>query len=186
MNNTNLSAYSNKWYKKEIGASTLKQFVWYFFNVFFLKSSFFPSSGFKALLCRLFGARIGKSVIIKPCVNIKYPWKLVIGDNVWIGENVWIDNLAPVKIGSNCCLSQGALLLTGNHDYSKNTFDLLVKPITLESGVWIGAKAVVCPGVHCGSHAVLTAGSIATKNLDAFTIYQGNPAIRVRQRIINA
>lgn len=120
--------------------------------------------------------------MIKPNVNIKYPWRLQINENAWIGEGVWIDNLAEVSIGANACLSQGAMLLTGNHDYSKPTFDLQTKNITLEEGVWIGAKAVVCPGVTCHSHSVLTVGSVATKDLSAYGIYQGNPAILVKNR----
>lgn len=131
---------------------------------------------------RLFGAKVGKGVVIKPSVNIKSPWRLVIGDHAWIGEFVWIDNLVNVQIGNNCCLSQGAFLLTGNHDYKKTSFDLITGSIVLENGVWIGAKAVVCPGVTCHSHAVLTVGSVATDDLDANGIYQGNPAVKVRER----
>lgn len=117
-------------------------------------------------------------------VNIKYPWYLTIGDNTWIGEQVWIDNLIEVTIGSNVCISQGAMLLTGNHDYSSVSFDLKVGSIVLEEGVWIGAKSVVCPGVTCASHAVLSVNSVATKNLLAYQIYQGNPAKLVRERNI--
>lgn len=182
---TDLSVYNNNWFKKEIGASFAKQTCWYFVNVLFFINPLFPFSGVKRMLLRLFGAQIGRGVVIKPSVNIKYPWKLNIGDYSWIGEKVWIDNLAEIKIGANTCISQGAMLLTGNHDYSKSAFDLIVKPITLEEGVWIGAQALVCPGVYCKSHAVLSAKSVATKDLDAFTIYQGNPAIAVRERIIS-
>lgn len=121
-------------------------------------------------------------MVIKPRVTIKYPWFLTIEDYSWIGENVWIDNLGQVNIGSNVCLSQGSMLLTGNHDYSKSTFDLIVKEITLEDGVWIGAKSIVAGGVNCRDHSVLTAGSVATKEMEGYSIYQGNPAVRVRGR----
>jgi hypothetical protein len=97
-----------------------------------------------------------------------------------VGENVWIDNLDTITIGNNCCLSQGAFLLCGSHDYTATTFDLMTKPIILEDGAWVGAKATVCPGVTMGSHSVLAAGSTATHNLDAYGIYQGNPAIKNR------
>lgn len=183
---TDLSVYNNDWFRKEIGAGTFKRLCWYFTNIFFFITPLNPSSGLKSRLLRMFGARIGKGVVIKPAVNIKYPWKLTIGDNSWIGEKVWIDNLAEVYIGANACLSQGAMLLTGNHDYSRPTFDLMVKPIRLEDGVWIGAKALVCPGIHCQSHAVLAAMSVATKDLEPYTIYQGNPAVAVRQRVIES
>ena len=130
----------------------------------------------------MFRASIGSGVVIKPRVTIKYPWKLVVGDHSWIGEQVWIDNLDQVTIGANVCISQGALLLCGNHDYKKPTFDLITGPIVLENGVWIGAKASLAPGVTCGSHSVLSMGSVASKDLEAWTVYQGNPAVAVRER----
>lgn len=110
---------------------------------------------------------------------------LVVGDYVWIGEHVWIDNLVKVSIGNHSCISQGAMLITGNHDYSKSSFDLMIKEIVIEEGVWIGAKAVVCPGIICHSHAVLSVASIATSNLAAYSIYSGNPAVRIKERIIS-
>lgn len=167
-----------------IGVSRLKQILWYFTNVFFLKSSWNLSSGLKKILLKSFGAKIGKGVVIKPAVNIKYPWKLIIGDYSWIGENVWIDNLSDVEIGNNVCISQGALLLCGNHDYKKTTFDLITKPIILNDGVWIGAKAIVCGGVTCKSHAVLCVASVATKDLEPYGIYRGNPCEKIKVREI--
>ena len=99
-----------------------------------------PSSCLKVRLLRMFGAKMGRGVIIKPSVNIKYPWNLVVGDYTWIGENVWIDNLTQVTMGRNVCISQGAMLLCGNHNYRKTTFDLMIGSITLEDGVWVGAQ----------------------------------------------
>jgi putative colanic acid biosynthesis acetyltransferase WcaF len=180
-NTTDLASFNNSWYKP---GNPVRRFFWYFFNILFLKNSYFPSRRFKVSVLRMFGAKIGTGVIIKPCVNVKYPWKLRIGNHVWIGENTWIDNLGEVTIGDHCCLSQGAFLLCGNHDYKKAGFDLVVKNIVLENGVWIGAKSIVGPGVICHSHSVLSAGSVATSNLEAYTIYRGNPAIKIRERII--
>lgn len=181
MSLVNLKTYDNSHYKP---GPAPKRMLWYFVNLVFFQSYLFPVSGLKRGLLRIFGARIAGGVVIKPGVNIKYPWFLEVGENSWIGEKVWIDNLALVKIGSNCCLSQGAMLLTGNHNYKMSGFDLEVKGIELENGVWIGAQALVCPGVVCYSHAVLSAGSVATKSLDTFTIYSGNPARAVRERDI--
>jgi putative colanic acid biosynthesis acetyltransferase WcaF len=178
------STYDNDWYKRRIGASALKRTAWYFVNVLFFINPLIPGSGIKRIFLRLFGARLGRGVVLKPGINIKYPWKLAVGDFTWIGEKVWIDNLAEVTIGKNVCLSQQAMLLTGNHDYSKTTFDLLIKEIVLEDGVWIGAQALVCPGVVGRSHAVLTARSVATGELEPYKIYQGNPAGIVRERSI--
>jgi putative colanic acid biosynthesis acetyltransferase WcaF len=178
---TDLSTFNNDWYKP---GSAFKRGLWYLFNNMFLLNRLSLFGGLKRGVLRMFGAKIGKGVVIKPHVNIKYPWKLRVGDNTWIGENVWIDNLGEVVIGSNCCISQGALLLCGNHDYKKSSFDLIVGDIKLEAGVWIGAKSVVVGGVTCESHSILTAGSVATKQLESYKIYQGNPAVAVRDRTI--
>lgn len=182
MNKVDFSVYDNSWYNP--GGSSLKRVLWYFANILFLMNPLNPISSVKVRLLRCFGAKIGKGVVIKPSVNIKYPWNLSIGDYTWIGENVWIDNLVQVTIGSNVCVSQGAMLLCGNHNYKKSTFDLMVGKIVLENGCWVGAQSVVCPGVTLHSHAVLGVASVANKNLDAYTIYQGNPAQMVRKRII--
>lgn len=175
-----LSSYNNNWYNP---GSALKRFCWYWVNTVFFKTGLFPFYKFKTFLLSLFGAKVGKGVLIKPFVNIKYPWLLELGDHIWIGEHVWIDNLAKVTIGNNVCLSQSAFLLTGNHNYTKTGFDLMVKPIILEDAVWIGANAIVCPGITCASHAILSVGSVATSNLEAYGIYSGNPAIKIKDRI---
>lgn len=182
MLSTQLKDYNNSWYDPKGG--TLGRLLWYFVNVIFFQNPLNPSSGLKVILLKLFGAKIGKGVVIKPNVNIKYPWRLQIGDYTWIGESVWIDNLDEVYIGANACLSQGAMLLCGSHNYKESTFGLITQPIHLADGVWIGAKALVCPGVKAESHAVLAAYSVATQNLEAYTIYQGNPAQAKRKREI--
>ncbi|WP_461129103.1 WcaF family extracellular polysaccharide biosynthesis acetyltransferase [Spirosoma aerophilum] len=180
---TDLSRFNNSWYKP---GPRWKIILWFLTNSIFLNSYLPVPIALKVAILRLFGAKIGNRVVIKPSVNIKYPWLLHIGNDVWIGEQVWIDNLSEVTIGDHACLSQGAMILTGNHDYSKATFDLTTRPISLADGVWIGAKAIVCAGVRCESHAVLAVNSVATRPLDAYGIYQGNPAIWVRQRTIKA
>ena len=96
----------------------------------------------------------------------------------------WLDNLAKVSIGNNVCISQGALLLCGNHNYKKSTFDLIVGEITIEDGAWVGAQSVVCPGVKMKSHSILSVGSVASSDLDEYCIYKGIPAEKVRERSI--
>lgn len=181
MNKIQLSTYKTT---IAIGASKPTQITWYFINIFFFKSSLpFPSS-LKTYFLILFGAKIGAGVRFKPCINIKFPWKLSVGNDCWIGENVWIDNLEQVTIGNDCCLSQGCLLLTGSHDAMRSTFDYTSGPIVLEDGVWLGAKSIVTSGVICGSHSVLGAGSVGDKNLEPYTMYKGNPALPVLKRVI--
>jgi len=182
MQKTDLSTYNNAPYHP--GSNAVIRFIWFYINALIFKTSILPINGLKIFLLRLFGAEIGKNVTIKHCVNIKYPWLLSIGDQTWIGENVWIDNLVYIKIGSNVCISQGAVLLTGSHNYKRSTFDLITGTITLEDGVWIGAGAILNNGIVASAHAVLTSGSVATKNLEAHAIYRGNPAIKIRERNI--
>jgi len=180
MQTTNLSKYNHNHHFE----TPLKKILWYFVNIIFFKTLLPFPSFFKIKLLKLFGAKIGKDIIIKPNINIKYPWFLTIGDNCWIGEEVWIDNLTEVKIGDNVCLSQGSYLLTGSHNYKKETFDLILGEIILEDGVWIGAKSIVSPNVICKTHSILAVGSVATTNLEKYSIYQGNPAKLKRKREI--
>lgn len=176
-----LSSYDNSWFKT---ASKYKILSWIIFSrIFFYTSIPYPSR-FKIFLLKMFGSQCGKNIVIKPRVNIKYPWLLSIGDNVWIGEGVWIDNLCDVSIFESVCISQGAMLLTGNHDYSKTTFDLIIGGITLKSGVWVGAKSIVCPNVTLNENSVLSVNSVATKDLNSNYIYQGNPAVKKKLRVI--
>ncbi|MDQ6844342.1 MAG: WcaF family extracellular polysaccharide biosynthesis acetyltransferase [Bacteroidota bacterium] len=176
---TDLHSYNNSWYRP---GSAWKRFLWYWINAFVFNSSLFPFYKLKVLFLKAFGAKAGKGICIKPNVNIKYPWFLEIGDNTWIGEHVWIDNLASVRLGDNVCLSQGCMILSGNHDYTRATFDLMIKAIVLEDGVWIGARAIVCGGIICKHHAVLSLGSVATSDLEPLSVYQGNPAVKLKER----
>lgn len=177
---TQLDKFNNDWYHP---GPAVKRALWFVVSSIFFETAF-PLNGLRIGILRFFGAQIGKGVVIKPRVRIKYPWNLQVGNHTWLGENVWIDNLGMVKIGAHCCLSQGAYILCGNHDYTKSTFDLMIGPITIEDGAWIGAKAIVCPNVTVGSHSVLSAGAVATKNLDPYTIYAGQPAVAIRERKI--
>jgi putative colanic acid biosynthesis acetyltransferase WcaF len=179
---TRLDRYDNSWYSP--GATAAGRIVWYFVNHLIFNHGLLPINGLKVFLLRLFGAKVGKGVVIKPCVNIKYPWRLCIGDYTWIGERVWIDNLAQVTIGAHCCLSQESLLICGNHNYKKTSFDLITGEIHIADGVWIGAKSIVGPGVTCLSHSVLSVGSTTFHDLKPYHIYQGNPATAKRKREI--
>ena len=139
MKSVSIKDYDNSWYRP---GGPWKRLLWYFINVLVMKNSWLPVSKLKVCVLRAFGAKIGTGVNIKPCVNIKYPWLLEVGDYTWIGE------------------------------------------ITLEDGSWVGAQSVVCPGVTLHTHAVLGVGSVAHHDLDAYGIYQGNPARKVRERVI--
>jgi putative colanic acid biosynthesis acetyltransferase WcaF len=150
-------------------------------SVFFLSGLPWPRRLKRGIL-RLFGARIGIEVIIKPRVNIHFPWKLEIGDHSWIGEEVMILNLEPVRIGRHCCLSQRAFLCTGNHDFRDPSMPFRNAPIVIEDGVWVGAQSFVAPGRRLGLDAVITAGSIVLSDVPAGMICSGNPCAPQRAR----
>lgn len=114
----------------------------------------------KASLLRLFGAKVGPGAVIKPRVGIKYPWFLEMGRNVWLGEAVWIDNPSKIEIGSNVCISQGAYLVTGNHDFGRENFRFFTQPIIVGNRVWICARAIIPPGSLIPPNTVVPIGSV--------------------------
>jgi putative colanic acid biosynthesis acetyltransferase WcaF len=179
-----LKHFDNSWYRP--GRSRLVQAAWFFAGLPVLRCPLLPSSGLRVRLLRWFGARIGSGVVIKPGVRIKYPWMLSIGNHCWLGEDSWIDNLAQVTLGDSVCISQGAYLCTGNHDWSDPAFGLLVGSIWLKDGVWVGARALVGPGVTIEANAIAAAGSVVTKNVPASEIWSGNPAAFIRRRSLKS
>ena len=167
------------------GAGAVKETLWLLVSLVLFRLCPFSFSALKCAVLRMFGAKIGRNVTIKPQVKVTFPWKLTIGDYVWLGEQCWLLNLDRIVIGNHVCISQRAFLCTGSHDYKRVTFDLITRPITLQDGAWIGAGGWVGPGVTVGTHAVLTAGSVTGKNLEANGIYQGNPAVRIKERVVS-
>lgn len=158
------------------GRSKPIEFLWYLSKcLIFLTPLPWPTF-LKVFILRLFGAKIGRGLIIKPRVNIHFPWKLVVGDNVWIGEEVFILNFEQVSILSNACISQRAFLCAGSHDFRDVTFRYRNSPVTIGSGAWIGACVFVCPGVNVGSESVATVGSVVTRSVPSNAIVSGNPA----------
>ena len=155
--------------------------LWLLVQALFV-ASWLPGSAHRVWLLRAFGARIGHGAVLKPHLRIKFPWRLTLGDHVWLGENLWIDNLALVEIGDHVCLSQGAYLCTGSHDWSSPNFNLIVLPIRIANRAWICARASLAPGTVVGEGAVIALGSVASGELLPWHIYAGAPAVMVRRR----
>jgi putative colanic acid biosynthesis acetyltransferase WcaF len=166
----------------ERGAGKLKEVSWYLVKVMFFLSALPYPNGLKCVVLRLFGAKVGSGVIIKPRVNIHFPWKLKIGNDVWIGEEVFLLNFEQLTVGNNVCISQRAFLCGGNHDFRIPEMPYRNGKITLMDGVWIGASVFVSPGVTVGTDSVVTAGSVVTGNLLPNGIYKGNPLAYIKQR----
>jgi putative colanic acid biosynthesis acetyltransferase WcaF len=182
MPRVDLSSFDNSWYSP--GRSTLIRALWFFVGLPIIRCGLLPSSSVRRIVLRCFGAKLARGIVLKPGVRVKYPWLLSIGENSWIGEDVWIDNLVEVKIGANVCVSQGAYLCTGNHDWSDQSFGLDARPIVLEDGSWVGARSLIGPGVMIGECGIATAGSVVVKSIPAYEIHSGNPAAFARRRIL--
>lgn len=145
-------------------------------GIFFLPFVPWPSA-LRVGLLRLFGAQIGQGVVIRSGVNVSFPWRLTVGDHVWIGEEVFILSLAQVTLGSHVCLSQRAFLCTGSHAWAVETFDLKTLPIVVEDQVWVAAQAFVGPGTRIGTGSVIGAGTVLLKSVPAGSLAKGNPAV---------
>lgn len=138
--------------------------------------------GWRRFLLRMFGAKIGKRVIIRPTVRVTFPWNLEIGDDVWVGDEVRLYTLGFISIGHDAVVSQRSYLCTGTHDYSKVTFDIYALPIFIGSEVWIATDVFVGPGVSVGRGAVVGARSSVFQNLPEKMICIGAPAKPFRPR----
>lgn len=147
-----LSTFNNASYCR--GVSRWRELGWWAVRSVFFAPWFPVPSGIKVALLRFFGAKVGRGVVIRSRVNITMPWRVEIGDHVWIGDEVMILSLEQVKVGSNVCISQRAFLCTGSHDFRSEGFDLVTKPIEIGDSCWIAASAFVAPG------AVLAAGTM--------------------------
>jgi putative colanic acid biosynthesis acetyltransferase WcaF len=177
-----LSTYRHTYHSERSG---IVRAMWFFVGLPLLRCQAIPSSAFRRGLLRLFGAEIGTAVVIKPGVRVKYPWLLRVGDHCWIGEDCWIDNLSFVYLGNHVCVSQGVYFCTGNHDWSDPSFGLTVRPIYVNDGAWICARAIVGPGTRIGEGAVLAAGAVATNNVPPYAVHAGNPAALLATRVLN-
>ena len=164
------------------GSSKTKEIIWYLVKMCFFLSSFPYPSSFKKRLLMWFGANVGDGVVIKPRVNIHMPWKLTIGNDVWIGEEVFILNFENITIGNNVCISQRAFLCGGNHNYKIPSMPYRNGTIILNDGSWIGASVFVCPGISVGVDTVITSGSVISSSTVDNGIYRGNPAVFIKPR----
>ncbi|MAD97806.1 MAG: colanic acid biosynthesis acetyltransferase WcaF [Flavobacteriaceae bacterium] len=157
------------------------QLWWLVQSIFFRNSPQFMY-GFRRFLLRLFGAKIGKKVIIRPTVRTTYPWKVSIGDYSWIGDNVQLYSLGEIEIGSHTVISQKSYLCTGSHDYMKETFPIFAKKISIEDQCWLAADVFVAPGIKIEKGTVVGSRSSVYQDLPSNKICMGNPAKVIRDR----
>jgi putative colanic acid biosynthesis acetyltransferase WcaF len=161
----------------------LRRQLWNIVHALLFRWSPRPFHGWRALLLRLFGARMGRGCHVYPGVRIWAPWNLVLGDHVGIADGVTLYSMATITIGSYAVVSQGAHLCCGTHDYNSSNFQLIAKPIAIGAQAWICAEAFVHPGVTIPDGCVVGARSVVTKPLpNAWHVYAGNPCHQVAAR----
>ena len=158
----NLAGFTGGGYDK--GRSFAVQGAWVLVSSMVVEKPWCPSP-LRVAILRKFGATVGAGVNIRHGVRVHWPWKLSLGDNVWIGTDAWLLNLEPISIGSDSCISQGALLCTGSHDWRSPTFEFDNAPITVKEGAWIAARATVLRGVTIGTGAVVGATALVVQDV---------------------
>ena len=157
--------------------------LWWVIQALFFKNSPQIFYGWRCFLLRLFGAKVGKKVVIRPSVTITYPWKVSIGDYSWIGDDVVLYSLGEIIIGKNVVISQRAYICTGSHDYTKLDFPIVAKKIMIEDECWLATDVYVGPGITVGKGTVVGARSSVFNNLPNGKVCFGTPARVVKERL---
>jgi putative colanic acid biosynthesis acetyltransferase WcaF len=158
--------------------------LWWIVQSVFFRNSLQFMYGFRRFLLRLFGAQIGKKVVIRPSVKTTYPWKVKIGDFSWVGDDVNLYSLGEIEIGNNVVISQKSYLCTGSHNYLDQTFPIYAKKITIEDECWLATDVFVAPGVTIKRGTVVGSRSSVYNDLPSNKICIGNPVKILRDRII--
>jgi len=159
--------------------------VWWFVQAIAFPLTPHPFNSIRRGLLRLFGAKIGRGVLIRPTARFTYPWKIAIGDYSWIGDDVVLYSLDRIAIGKHCVISQKSYLCTGTHDPQDPAFGLITAPVIINNGVWIAADCFIGPGVEIGANALIGARSSVFRNMPAGFICTGTPCRPRCQREIN-
>ncbi|MBT4523972.1 MAG: putative colanic acid biosynthesis acetyltransferase [Phycisphaerae bacterium] len=171
---------------RHISSYTLQEKIWRLLwaivQATFFRYSFHTWSAWRIFLLKSYGAEIDSSCIIRRTVKIECPWNLKMGRNSCLGDGVIVYSLGKILIGDRVSISQYAHLCAGTHDYNDKDMPLLRLPITIENDVWLAAGSFVGPNVTVGEGAILGARSVAMRDLDPWTIYNGNPAVIRRTR----
>ncbi|MGD1907262.1 MAG: hormogonium polysaccharide biosynthesis acetyltransferase HpsU [Leptolyngbyaceae cyanobacterium] len=168
-----LRHYDQSWY--DAGRPKWLILVWWFVQAITFPLTLHAHHAPRRFLLRLFGAHIGKGVMIRPSARVHYPWKVAIGDYSWIGSDVTLYSLDEIAIGNNCVISQKSYLCTGSHDARDPAFGLKTAPIVIENGVWVATDCYVGPEMRIGDNALVGARSKVISDLPAQHICLGSP-----------
>lgn len=151
--------------------------LWWFVQAISFPLSLHNFNGWRCFLLRMFGARIGTGVVIRPTARFTYPWKIKIGDYSWIGDDVVAYSIDQINIGTHCVVSQKTYLCTGSHCINDSAFNLIKAPINIGNGTWVATDCFIAPGVSIGSNSVIGARSSVMKSIPAQRVAWGTPCI---------
>lgn len=154
------------------GAPVWKVVAWGVVELVLVSNPWQVSSRVRATALRVFGASIGRDVILRPRLRVRFPWKLVVGDRSWIGEEVWLHNQDLLSIGSDAVVSQGTFITTGSHALRRD-MALLTRPVVVEDGAWVTARCIVLGGSRIGQSAVVKPGTIVSGDVPAGVVFGG-------------
>jgi putative colanic acid biosynthesis acetyltransferase WcaF len=160
----------------------VRRAAWNICYILFYRTSPRSLHSWRAFLLRAFGGNLGPNCHFYPRSKVWAPWNLVCADQVTAADGAEIYNPAPINFGSHVILSQDAYICGATHDYDDLRFPLIAYAMRLDAYAWICARASVAPGVNVGAGAVLGLGSVATRNLEPWTVYAGTPAVKVKER----
>jgi putative colanic acid biosynthesis acetyltransferase WcaF len=176
-----LRKYNQSWFDR--GRPSWYVLLWWLVQAIAFPLTPQPLNILRCALLRLFGARIGKGVLIRPTARFTYPWKVTIGNYSWIGDNVVFYSLDQIHIGEHCVVSQKSYLCTGSHDLQDPAFGLKTAIITINNGAWVAADCFVGPGVQIGANAVIGARSTVLTNMPSGQVCWGSPCRPKTSRI---
>ncbi len=171
--------------KVDRGRSRVVEVLWFVVKWAFFETALPWPYAIKRSLLRLFGARIGKGVVIRTRVYVHFPWRLSVGDHCWIGDGSQLLSIAPITMEDHSALAHEVYLAAGGHDIRSATMAPKNEPITIKSGTWVATRAFIGPGVTVHENVVVGAGAVVVKDVEPGVIVAGNPATVVRQRTID-
>lgn len=143
---------------------------------------YFVGKKWRLFLFRLFGLKCVGNIAIYPSVRCWAPWNVAMGRHVAVDDLVNLYSADRITIGTKVAISREAFICTASHDITKANRPLVTKPIVIEDGVWIGARATILPGVRIGEGAVVAANAVVVKDVPAWAVVAGNPARVIKER----
>lgn len=166
------------------GRSRLVEVLWLLVSCTIVQSRIPLPSSIRKTCLTVFGAQIGNNFVCRESIYVHFPWKLIIGDNVWLGAGAYIHNLDHLVIGSNTSIGHQVFVTTGSHDITLKSFPYKNSPVEIGSSVFLASRCVILPGVKVGEGSVVAAGAVVSKSVSSWQIVAGTPAKAIGSRRI--